>query len=418
MARPTADQRSGQEGFAAAVAVVAEGVAKKPEVLASVIKSLASAAETRDAQGATQLPDNLIANDDANSVVPNPKGNDTMRIYGPYPHGNQFRILIRFENKQRVQSFGNEKDARAEVRRLRIQAQKQASITVEKAIANYAEHLRKMGLKESSINTADFRLTRLFNAVLSVPIGTITPKQAREQYQSLSRLSVDTRLNMLALAKQFCRVARESGWTESVLLEDVKPEGRRRCGKKKLTLDESRKYLAACLVLAMSENRNVRQAAIAACMALLFGLRSGEVLGLLAKDIDDNGKILRISSAKTRAGIRSLQIPEWFQPHLASLIEGLPSDARIFPREKTWLHRHCVNMCKVAGVSRVTPHGLRGVHADLSLLAAATPLQVSQALGHTNTGVTFRHYADKGLADQQQHQQAVQTLVPTPTPPN
>jgi len=28
--------------------------------------------------------------------------------------------------------------------------------------------------------------------------------------------------------------------------------------------------------------------------------------------------------------------------------------------------------------------GLRGVHADLSILAAATPLQVSQVLGHTN----------------------------------
>jgi hypothetical protein len=140
--------------------------------------------------------------------------------------------------------------------------------------------------------------------------------------------------------------------------------------------------------------------------------------GLLVKDIDDDGKILRITSAKTRAGIRSLQIPEWFQPHLASLTKGLPPEAKIFPREKTWLHHHCVSLCKLAGVSRVVPHGLRGVHADLSILAAATPLQVSQALGHTNTGVTFRHYADKGLADQQQHQQAVQTLVPAPTPPN
>jgi len=164
---------------------------------------------------------------------------------------------------------------------------------------------------------------------------------------------VDTRLNMLALAKHFCRVARERGWTESILLEDVKPEGRRRCGKKKLTLDESRKYLAACLVLAMSDNRKVRQAAIAAAMPLIFGLRSGEVLGLLVKDIDDDGKILRITSAKTRAGIRSLQIPEWFQPYLASLTEGQPSDARIFPREKTWLHHHCVSLCASWPVSLV-----------------------------------------------------------------
>ena len=78
-------------------------------------------------------------------------------------------------------------------------------------------------------------------------------------YQSLTGLSVDTRMNILALAKKFCRTARENGWTESLLLQDVKSEGRRRCGKKKLTLDESRKYLATCLVQATSADRRVRR---------------------------------------------------------------------------------------------------------------------------------------------------------------
>lgn len=415
--RQPVDHHPGGDALATVLGAVAAAVAKGPEAVAGLVKALASAGSSGDASGSS-LPDNSRVDDDANDVVPNPKGKDTMRIFGPYPHGTRFRILVRLGKEQRVQSFTSEAEAQAEVRRLRIEAQEQAAITVEKAIAGYADQLRKNGLKEGSVVTAVYRLTRLFETVLSAPMETITPAQAREMYQSLTGLSVDTRLNMLALAKKFCHVARENGWIKSLLLQDVKREGRRRCGKNKLTLDESRKYLATCLTQATSTDSQVRQAAIAACMPLVFGLRSGEVLGLRVKDIDDGGQVLRVTSAKTRAGIRSLQIPEWFQPYLASLTKDQPSDAKLFPREKTWLHRNCVNMCKLAGVSRVVPHGLRGVHADLSILAAATPLQVSQALGHTNTGVTFRHYADKGLAEQQQHEQAVQSLIPTTTSPN
>ena len=139
---------------------------------------------------------------------------------------------------------------------------------------------------------------------------------------------------------------------------------------------------------------------------------TGEVLNRQAKDIDDGGRILRITSAKSRAGIRSLQVPDWFRPYLIDLASGIKPDDRIFPREKTWLHRQVVNTCKLAGVSRVVPHGLRGTHGDLALVAAATPLQVSQALGHESLTTTFRHYASPQLAEANVHQAAVAQLAP------
>jgi integrase len=148
-------------------------------------------------------------------------------------------------------------------------------------------------------------------------------------------------------------------------------------------------------------------------MPLVFGLRSGEVLNRQAKDIDDGGQILRITSAKSRAGIRSLQVPDWFRPYLLDLIKGLKPEERIFPRERTWLHRNVVNICKLAGVSRVVPHGLRGTHGDLALVAAATPLQVSQALGHESLTTTFRHYISPQLAEATAHQTAMARLVRT-----
>jgi len=397
------------EVLAAVAAVAAEG----PEAL----KDLASRLTQEDDRAATQLPDNTIGFDADARAVPNPKEHDAMKTYGPYPHGDRWRVITRQGRKQQVLSFPTQREAQTELTRLRKQAARQAGIPTEKAIEAYADQLRRDGLRESSIVTAGFRLKGLLRPVLTEPLATITPLRAKELYQALLG-AVDTRLNVLALAKKFGRVALENGWTDVTLWADIKPQGRRRCGKAKLGLDESRKYLSACLLRAASADRQVRRAAIASVMPLVFGLRSSEVLGLAARDLDNGGRLLRITAAKTRAGIRTLAVPEWFRPLLLSLVEGLSPEARIFPHEKTWLHHHVVAVCKEAGVTRVVPHGLRGTHADLSLVAAATPLQVSQALGHTNTGVTFRHYADKNLADQQQHQQAVLSLDPTPNPPN
>ena len=398
------------DDLAVALAAVAAAAAEGPGALAGVIKALASGAGERDAQGQA-LPDNPIAIDGDADGVSNPKGHDAMKVFGPYPHRGRWRIMIRLERTQKAQSFATECEAQAAIRRLRIEAHKQASLTVEKSIDAYAEQLRRNGLKERSITTATFRLRRFFEAVLSAPVATISPSKAKALYQSLSSLAVDTRLNMLALAKSFCRKARENGWTDLALLADVKAEGRRRCGKPKLSLDESRKYLATCLVQATSTDPKVKQAAVAASMPLVFGLRSGEVLNRQVKDIDDDGRILRITSAKSRAGIRSLQVPDWFRPYLLDLSKGLKPEDRIFPREKTWLHRHVVNVCKLAGVSRVVPHGLRGTHGDLALVAAATPLQVSQALGHESLSTTFRHYVSPQLAEATAHQAAVSRLV-------
>jgi integrase len=55
---------------------------------------------------------------------------------------------------------------------------------------------------------------------------------------------------------------------------------------------------------------------------------------------------------------------------------------------------------------------LRGTHADLALLAAATPLSVSKALGHESLDTTYRHYADEGITQRREHERAVEFLAP------
>jgi integrase len=225
----------------------------------------------------------------------------------------------------------------------------------------------------------------------------------------------DSRLNTLAEAKTFCARAKVNGWTDQDLLVGVRGEGRRNFGKKKLSVDESRKLVALCLVLAGSSNPKKRVAGIAVLMALLFGMRASEITGLQVRDLDAGGTIIRINRSKTRAGIRALQVPEWLRPHLQQLAQNKQPTDLLVGKERTWLHRNVRAICKQAGVTEVPPHGLRGTHADLALIASATPQAVSQALGHTSLTTTYRHYADQGITDQHDHDRAMQSLAPTAT---
>jgi integrase len=230
--------------------------------------------------------------------------------------------------------------------------------------------------------------------------------------------AVDTRRNTLAEAKTFARKAKESGWTDSPLFADVRGEGRRHYGKVKLSLDESRKYLAVCLELAGSADPKVRTAGIGSAMPLIFGMRASEITGLQVRDLDADGTIIRIRRAKSHAGIRSLQVPEWFRPLLLAQAAGKAPTDPLIGHERTWLHRNVRAICRRAKITEAPPHGLRGTHGDLALTAAVAPKAVSEALGHESLTTTFRHYADQGIAQAIDHGRAVESLAPASGMPN
>ena len=219
-------------------------------------------------------------------------------------------------------------------------------------------------------------------------------------------------MNTLAEAKTFFQFARARGITLVHPVEGVKGEGRRHYGKAKLSCDEARKFLAKCLELAGGGGEKQQVAAVAAAMPLVFGLRASEVTERQVRDLDDQGAIPRVTKSKSRAGIRSLQVPDWFKPHLQALAKNKQPNHLLVARDRTWLHRQVGQICEAAGVPKVSPHGLRGTHSDLALVAASTPLAVSQALGHESVSTTFKHYADVNLAEQNDHQRATAALAP------
>src|SRR5262249_49173039 len=130
--------------------------------------------------------------------------------------------------------------------------------------------------------------------------------------------SVDSHRNMLAEAKSFLRwcVARE--WLRVNPLENVQGVGKRNMGKPQLTADEASRWCQTALVRAM----NSEEGALAALMALLMRLRASKITKRVVRDLDQGGRVLRITDAKTRKGNRTIVVPAVLRPLLAQRIEG------------------------------------------------------------------------------------------------
>jgi integrase len=318
------------------------------------------------------------------------------RVHGPYPHHEKWLIKIvdRATRKASNRIFATRQEADAVARSLRRQEQQQAGISVGKALDLYERWLAAVGHKGEgnkprTVETTMQRLRRLFDGVTKLAVNAVTAVSAGKSYEALTG-AVDSRRNILAEAKTFLRWCRGRGWTRINALEHVQGLGRRRRGKPQLTVDEARKFLAKALELAERDD-----GAIAAAMALLMGMRASEIVERTIRDLDDEGRLLWITDAKTQAGVRRLEIPPQLQGQLQRLTCGKASSDRLFARhaDRHWVLRSVHRICKAAGVPRVPSHGLRGTHATLAVGAGATSHLVAAALGHESFATTARHYA-------------------------
>jgi len=148
-------------------------------------------------------------------------------------------------------------------------------------------------------------------------------------------------------------------------------------------------------------------------LAISTGCRLGELLALRWSDVDLAAGRMSISRSstwvkgqpvystpKTRAGARTIQLPEFVLQLLRDLREKNPDSELVFRAPKTGgpLHPSVVlhalkRECKRLDLPEMTPHGLRHLHASL-LLSNHVPVPlVAKQLGHANPGVTMRIYA-------------------------
>jgi integrase len=145
------------------------------------------------------------------------------------------------------------------------------------------------------------------------------------------------------------------------------------------------------------------------------GLRFGELTGLNVEDVDLDARRIRVrrsitqvggrlveGNPKSRAGRRSVPIPERLVPILKSRIDGRPPSAPAVasPRGsrlglENW-KRSVRWQSAVAEIARekLRVHDLRHTYASLSRRAGADLRLLQKAMGHASITVTAHTYAD------------------------
>jgi integrase len=381
-------------------------------VAASVLNAvLDSASGGEEASVFPGLSDSRIVDEPDGA---SPKGKPMHRVHGPYPHHDKWLIKIvdRATRKATNRIFETREEAEGVADTLKRQQRHEVGISVGRALNVYERWLREVGHKGEgnkprTVETTMQRLRRLFAEVTKIAVRALTPVLAGKLYDGLAG-AVDSRRNILAEAKTFLRWCRGKGWTKIDALEHVQGIGRRRRGKPQLTTDEARKFLAKALVLADADD-----GAIAAAMALLMGMRASEIVERTIRNLDDDGRLLWITDAKTQAGVRRLEVPPQLQAHLQRIARGKGQGDRLFGPDASryWVLRSVQRICKAAGVPTVPAHGLRGTHATLAVSAGATSHVVAAALGHESFSTTARHYAKADAIEGAQQERVLEKFT-------
>jgi len=143
------------------------------------------------------------------------------------------------------------------------------------------------------------------------------------------------------------------------------------------------------------------------CVALMGGLRQGEILGLRWEDVDFFGKALSVQGTldrdgawgepKTESSIRRVEMPVEAMAALQTVTKTseyvftAPEGGRL--RQPNLLRRSFLPLIERAGVPRIRFHDLRHTHATHLLLQGTHPKVVSERLGHASVEITLRIYS-------------------------
>lgn len=338
------------------------------------------------------------------------------RIYGPYEHGDLWRLhVVTGSGKRRktvYRSYPTRDLAEAALAGARSQAQ---GTTVKQAVDAVLEQMRTAGNAESTVETAEYRLWHFFGLPGNAnrPLRWLMNRGDELYAAAQVKRSADTHQAELGLAKQLGDLCLKRRWLRVNPFAIVEPVGRKTHGatKPRLRVDESRKLFDYCMA------RLDDQHAVIALAYLLLGSRASELVRRSVRDLDDGGRLLWIDRTKTRAGARKLTIPEELRFALRSLAQGKAGDAALFTREdgtratRHWAYHHVKRICGEAKVPKLSPQALRRTQTDLATEAGETAIAVARHLGHGSTAVADRSYRDPNVASAARSERALRVIT-------
>jgi integrase len=336
------------------------------------------------------------------------------RAHGPYQHGRQWRVhFVTGSGRDRsttYEAFASKADAQRCYDAATDEAQ---GLTVSAAIAEYLKVVRARGRAELTLVAYEGRLNLLLAVYLKRPLRSIQMRGPELYAATLEGRSTDGHQNLLTAGRLFGKWCVKQRWLRSNPFAEVEAVGQRTHGadKVRLSVDESRKLEAWCL--AHPDDTG----AVLTLGYLYLGTRSTELAAKRdVRDLDDGGRLLVIRRSKSRAGSRSLRIPDALADLLRGLCEGRAADAPIFVNHcgrrftSDAALRRVKKICALAKVTVVPPQALRRTQASLAHAAGETALAVAAHLGHAGTVVTERSYLERGAAEATRGKRAFEVL--------
>ena len=354
-------------------------------------------------------------------------GTQTPRVSGPYLDSNTqtYRVIVFDGGKRKsVGSLKSMEEALAIKAEFERSMHYENSISIRMALAEFLNYKEKQGLKPLSLETLDYRLRGFLP--LDQPVSAFTADNAQKLYEAetvkISRfgrvMRAQTHRKLLAVTKLFFHWAVGLKYTRANPFAAVKPVGKVHTGKDQLRIDEARQ-LTEILISAAKQGE---EGAIATYTQLVLGLRSSEVLHREVHDLDDAGRVLWIPSGKTDNARRRLEVPEVLRTFLLAQAKGKPPERLLFGSDRSqpyfpiWLWNQVRVYCKRAGLRRVCPHSLRGLHSSLAVAAGCTSTMVASALGHGSFAITAKHYVDADTLRNSTVRRVSDALARDPTP--
>ena len=288
--------------------------------------------------------------------------------------------------------------------------------TIAQAKEKYEMYLRDEKQNKERSYTATLWRLGIFFPDEELSLSALTPPKCIGYYEALRNrttkygkaLATDSHRNILAEAKTFLKWSVGKGYLPKSPLEGVQGTGKRRHGKPQLRIDEARRWQAKAMQLADEGE----EGAIAALVTLVMGLRAGEVVSRIVRDLDDEGRLFWIPDSKTEAGKRTLQVPDLLRDRLMELAEGKrPTDLLFGYHDRNWPRKWVAKICKAAGVPLVTAHGMRGLHGTLAVETGISAHAVAAALGHESVTTTLQSYAKAGAGTSVRQQKVLTVLA-------
>lgn len=331
--------------------------------------------------------------------------------------------------RRRKRGFETRTEAEAHLARVRVELEygtRQVGapaiaegVTVAHAIKAYGKHLLDKGCKPKTVADRLYRLNTFFpdgtaaladltTSACAALYETLRAPRAVAEGKMMRTYSVDTHRNMLAEARMLAKWCVAKRWLRASPLEGVEGKGKRRHGKPQLRIDEARRWMAKAAELADAGEVG----AVAAMMTLLLGMRAGEVVSRVVRDLDDEGRLLWIPDAKTEAGKRTLRVPEVLQPYLERLAAGQKPEALLLGHHwRDWPREWVQQICRAAAVPEVCAHSMRGLHSTLAMDAGITGAVVAAALGHEKVTTTVTSYASPDAVAGARQRRALTVLI-------